>query len=171
MFTVAFIYHESHSKHLNFPLHGSWDHRPPCGAACSNLKFGGESWIVWRSTLFLVPKKYTYVSSDPALIAFGRQQLPLPRWRQSIWTSTRNSCVYTGNIHGSFYVAYCHDNLKVVNDIFGHFVAQFYTSTATLLEAAADVATLTYLIIDASRLAINSSKSQWVGDFPPWVNC
>ena len=27
--------------------------------------------------------------------------------------------------------------------------------------------TLTYLIIDASRLAINSSKSQWVGDFPP----
>ena len=35
MFTVAFIDHESHSKHLNFPLHGSWDHRPPCGAAFS----------------------------------------------------------------------------------------------------------------------------------------
>ena len=36
---VAFIDHESHSKHLNFPLHGSWDHRPPCGAA-----FKGPVW-------------------------------------------------------------------------------------------------------------------------------
>ena len=33
MFTVAFMVNESHSKHLNFPLHGSWDQSPPCGAA------------------------------------------------------------------------------------------------------------------------------------------
>ena len=33
MFRVAFIDNESNSKHLNFPPHGSWDQRPPCGAA------------------------------------------------------------------------------------------------------------------------------------------
>ena len=32
---VAFMVNESHSKHLNFPLHGSWDQSPPCGAALS----------------------------------------------------------------------------------------------------------------------------------------
>ena len=39
MFTVAFMVNESHSKHLNFPLHGSWDQSPPCGAAFRNPKF------------------------------------------------------------------------------------------------------------------------------------
>ena len=30
MFTVAFIDHESHSKHLNFAFHGSFEQSPPC---------------------------------------------------------------------------------------------------------------------------------------------
>ena len=42
MFTVAFIDHESHNKHLNFPLHlhETIDHRvaPPLRDLCVNLE-------------------------------------------------------------------------------------------------------------------------------------
>ena len=46
MFTVAFMVNESHSKHLNFAVHGSWDQRPPCGATLKEviIKETDQTW-------------------------------------------------------------------------------------------------------------------------------
>ena len=47
MFTVAFMVNESHSKHLNFAVHGSCDQNPPCGAVFSFCEWQDED--LWGS--------------------------------------------------------------------------------------------------------------------------
>ena len=84
MFTVAFMVNESHSKHLNFPLHGSWDQSPPCGAAFRSgfCIFTHLILHVWMSFCSKLQITFITWSNFPDLSCWGRV---FGKWVREKW--------------------------------------------------------------------------------------